>query len=141
MEYNECSMDKKLKCVLLVDDDGTTNFINFRILTKLGIAEKIHTEISGEKALNFLQYYAENNDNNSPELIVLDLKMPVMDGFSVLEYLQIKKFANKDKIKIFVLTTSLYEDDLNSLKRFNVEYISKPLTEKKLLNLLETINN
>jgi CheY-like chemotaxis protein len=134
-------MDKKLKCVLLVDDDGTTNFINYRIITKLNIAEKIHTEINGEKALNFLQYYSENNNNNCPELIILDLKMPVMDGFSVLEYLQIKKFANKDNIKIIVLTTSLYSEDLNSLKRFNVEYITKPLTEKKFLNLIETINN
>jgi CheY-like chemotaxis protein len=133
-------MMKKLKCVLLVDDDGTTNFINYRIITKLSIADKIHTEINGEKALNFLQYYSENNNNNCPELIILDLKMPVMDGFSVLEYLQIKKFANKDKIKIIVLTTSLYSEDLNALKRFNVEYISKPLTEKKFLNLLETIN-
>jgi CheY-like chemotaxis protein len=134
-------MDKKLKCVLLVDDDGTTNFINYRIITKLNIAEKIHTEINGEKALNFLQYYSENNNNNCPELIILDLKMPVMDGFSVLEYLQIKKFANKDNIKIIVLTTSLYSEDLNSLKKFNVEYITKPLTEKKFLNLIETINN
>jgi CheY-like chemotaxis protein len=64
-----------------------------------------------------------------------------MDGFSVLEYLQIKKFANKDNIKIIVLTTSLYSEDLNSLKKFNVEYITKPLTEKKFLNLIETINN
>jgi CheY-like chemotaxis protein len=91
--------------------------------------------------LNFLQYYSENNNNNCPELIILDLKMPVMDGFSVLEYLQIKKFANKDNIKIIVLTTSLYSEDLNSLKKFNVEYITKPLTEKKFLNLIETINN
>jgi CheY-like chemotaxis protein len=132
-------MDKKLKCVLLVDDDGTTNFINFRIVNRLNIAEKIHTEINGEKALNFLQFYAENNNNNCPELIILDLKMPVLDGFGVLEYLQIKKFANKDQVKIIVLTTSLHADDLQSLKRFNVEYIAKPLTEKKFLNLLEYI--
>ena len=132
-------MDKKLKCVLLVDDDGTTNFINYRIIYKLNIAEKIHTEINGEKALNFLQFYSENNNNNCPELIILDLKMPVLDGFGVLEYLQIKKFANKDKVKIIVLTTSMYADDLQSLKRFNVEYIAKPLTEKKFLNLLEDI--
>jgi CheY-like chemotaxis protein len=132
-------MDKKFKCVLLVDDDGTTNFINYRIIYKLDIAEAIHTEVNGEKALNFLQYYSENNNNNCPELIILDLKMPVLDGFGVLEYLQIKKFANKDKVKIIVLTTSIYSDDLNSLKKFNVEYIVKPLTENKLLNLLESI--
>jgi CheY-like chemotaxis protein len=134
-------MDKKLKCVLLVDDDGTTNFINYRIIYKLNIAEKIHTEINGEKALNFLQFYSENNHNNCPELIILDLKMPVLDGFGVLEYLQIKKFANKDRVKIIVLTTSMYAEDLQILKRFNVEYISKPLTERKFLNLLENITN
>jgi CheY-like chemotaxis protein len=129
-------MKKKFNCALLIDDDGTTNFINYRIVNALKLANQIQTEINGEKALNFLQFYAETHQNNSPELILVDLKMPVLDGFEFLQYMQIKKFANKENIKMIVLTTSMYHDDLKLLKKFNVEYIMKPLTERKLAAVL-----
>jgi CheY-like chemotaxis protein len=129
-------MDRKFNCALLIDDDGTTNFINYRIVNGLKLANQIQTEINGEKALNFLQFYAETHQNQSPELILVDLKMPVLDGFEFLQYMQIKKFANKENIKMIVLTTSMYHDDLKQLKKFNVEYIMKPLTERKLAAVL-----
>jgi response regulator of citrate/malate metabolism len=129
-------MDKKFNCALLIDDDGTTNFINYRIVKALNLTDQIQTEINGEKALNFLQFYSETHENNSPELILVDLKMPVLDGFEFLQYLQIKKFANKENIKVIVLTTSMYHDDLKQLKKFRAEYIMKPLTEKKLTSVL-----
>jgi CheY-like chemotaxis protein len=129
-------MDKKINCALLIDDDGTTNFINYRILKKLKISDHIQTEINGEKALNFLQFYAETHDNHAPELIMVDLKMPVLDGFEFLQYLEIKKFSNKEDIKVIVLTTSVYAEDLKQLKKFKVEYIMKPLTEGKLTSVL-----
>src|SRR5438128_895862 len=116
-------MSRKFNCALLIDDDGTTNFINYRIIKKLHITDHIQTEINGEKALNFLQFYAENHENKGPELIMVDLKMPVLDGFEFLQYLQIKKFSNKENIKVIVLTTSMYADDLKQLKKFNVEYL------------------
>jgi CheY-like chemotaxis protein len=131
-------MDRKFNCALLIDDDGTTNFINYRIVNALKLANQIQTEINGEKALNFLQFYAETHQNHSPELILVDLKMPVLDGFEFLQYMQIKKFANKENIKMIVLTTSMYHDDLKQLKKFNVEYIMKPLTERKLAAVLAT---
>src|SRR5436189_6469508 len=125
-------MDRKFNCALLIDDDGTTNFINYRIVRKLKITDQIQTEVNGEKALNFLQFYAENHDNRAPELIIVDLKMPVLNGFEFLEYLNIKQFSNKENIKVIVLTTSMYAEDLKQLKKFNVEYLTKPLTEGKL---------
>ena len=129
-------MERKFNCALLIDDDGTTNFINYRIVKGLKITDHIQTEINGEKALNFLQFYAENHENNAPELIMVDLKMPVLDGFEFLEYLQIKKFSNKENIKVIVLTTSMYADDLKQLKKFKVEYLMKPLTQGKLTSVL-----
>jgi response regulator of citrate/malate metabolism len=129
-------MDKKFNCALLIDDDGTTNFINYRIVKKLNVADQIQTEINGEKALNFLQFYAENHDNNAPELIIVDLKMPILNGFEFLQYLNIKRFANKENIKIIVLTTSMYAEDLKQLRKFNAEYLTKPLTEGKLNSIL-----
>lgn len=127
---------KKLNCVLLIDDDGATNFINYRIVKQLGISDEIHTEYNGEKALNFLQYYAEMHNNIAPELILLDLKMPVLDGYEFLEYLRMKKFANKNKIKVVVLSTTKRQDDLDKLKNYNVTHVEKPLTIEELTNIL-----
>lgn len=123
---------RKLNCALLVDDDGTTNFVNYRLIRNMDITENIHTEYNGEKALNFLQFFAEQHENYAPELILLDLKMPVLDGFEFLEYLSLKRFKNKDRIKVVVLTTSTHREDLEKLGRFNINYMNKPLTEDKL---------
>jgi len=127
---------RKSNCVLLVDDDGTTNFINYRIIKQLDITDEIHTEYNGEKALNYLQYFAEKHNNLGPELILLDLKMPVLDGYEFLEYLRMKKFDNKEKIKVIVLTTSKRKDDLEKLKKFNIQYLNKPLTVNSLSETL-----
>lgn len=127
---------EKVNCVLLVDDDSTTNIVNYKLIKNLNITEEIHTEFNGEKALNYLQYYAERHENVAPELILLDLQMPVLDGYEFLEYLRIKKFVNKDRIKVIVLTNSARKDDLEKLEKFNVNYMPKPLTQEGLIKAL-----
>ena len=127
----------KLNCILLIDDDGTANFINCRIVKKLEISDRIEMVMNGEKALNFIQYYADTNDGECPELIFLDLNMPVLDGFEFLEYFYRKAFSNKEKIKIYILTTSSYQRDMDIIKKYpNLQYIIKPLTEEKLIEVL-----
>ena len=128
---------RKINCVLLVDDDGTTNFINYRLIKQLNITDEIHTEYNGEKALNYLQFYAEEHKNEAPELILLDLKMPVLDGYEFLEYLRMKKFDNKEKVQVVVLTTSTRKDDIDKLKKFNVKVVNKPLTQESLMQALD----
>lgn len=129
---------KQFNCVLLVDDDGTTNFMNYRLIKQLKITPEIHTEYNGEKALNYLQYYAEQHNNHAPELILLDLKMPVLDGYEFLEYLRMKKFDNKNQIKVIVLTTGNRKDEQEKIKALKVSSIPKPLTAEALM---EAINH
>jgi CheY-like chemotaxis protein len=123
---------KKINCVLLVDDDGVTNFINYKIVKQLDITDVIHTEFNGEKALNFIQYYAELHENNAPEIILLDLKMPVLDGYEFLEYLKFKKFDNKNDMQIIALSNQTRPDELARLERFNIKLLPKPLTLEAL---------
>lgn len=123
---------RKINCVLLVDDDGATNFINYRIVKQLDITDEIHTEFNGEKALNYIQYYAELHENKAPEIILLDLKMPVLDGYEFLEYLRFKKFDNKNDIQIFALSNQTRPDELARLEKFNIKLLPKPLTIESL---------
>jgi len=131
-------MAQEFNCVLLIDDDGVTNFINHRLIKKLKITSSIHSAINGNEAIRFLLDYASKNHNNGPELIFLDINMPVLDGFEFLEQFEKLNLKNKDNIKIIVLTTSTHQKDINKIAdHATIGYINKPLTAEKLL---ETLN-
>lgn len=127
----------KLNCALLIDDDGAANYTNFRILKNMDIAERIETAVNGEKALNFIQFFAEQHDGNSPGLILLDLKMPVLDGYEFLEYFFRKNLANIEEVKVIVLSASPGDVNAKLLQKFpSTHYVVKPLTEDKLREVL-----
>jgi response regulator of citrate/malate metabolism len=127
----------KINCVLLIEDDDVTNFVNNRIIKGLKISEKINLAHNGEEAFNFVKNFAMLNDNSGPELILLDLNMPVADGFEFIHAFKELRLSNSEKIKIIVLTTSSHEEDISKIiKDKNIGYINKPLTEDKLLSVL-----
>jgi response regulator of citrate/malate metabolism len=127
----------KINCVLLIEDDQVTNFLNNRIIKGLRISEKINLAHNGKEALNFVKNFALMNLNTGPELILVDLNMPVSDGFEFIYGFKELQLSNSDKIKIIVLTTSDHEEDIGKIIRDkNIGYINKPLTEDKLLSVL-----
>ncbi|WMJ73819.1 response regulator [Cytophagaceae bacterium ABcell3] len=124
---------KKLNCVMLIDDDGVTNFINHRLINRLDVADSIETVINGDEAWQFLQHYTSKNNQNCPELILLDLNMPVMDGFEFLNLFKSFECNNKSQAKVVILTTSTHQKDIKAIvKDKSVGYITKPLTKEKL---------
>jgi CheY-like chemotaxis protein len=126
---------KKIKTVLLIDDDEPTTFINKKIIQSSGLIDTIHTANSGQEALNFLTH--TNNQVNEtliPDLILLDINMPAMDGWEFLtEYKRLKNTAKK-AIVIVMLTTSLNPDDEIKAKDIKEVYgfKNKPLTKQML---------
>jgi CheY-like chemotaxis protein len=128
----------KLNCVLLVDDDKVNNFINTRILKKTGLCDNIKTSLNGEEALLYLTKYCSAYDQNYPELIILDNNMPEMNGIEFLEMFN-KLNQNKNfKLNIVVLTASNDPKDEQKLKELGIQaYLTKPLTEEKLMNVIE----
>lgn len=126
----------KLNCILLVDDDGTTNFLNYRIIKKLDITDNIETAMNGDKAIQFITQYAFHNNNNSPEVILLDLNMPGADGFDFLTAYRKMEIANRTSVKIIVLSTSSHPKDITTIKDEYLGYINKPLTAEKLMAIL-----
>ena len=126
-------MNKQLKRILLVDDSEATNAMNVYLFNRLNAAEQIDVAVNGAEAIDYLTAQDANGEYPRPELIVLDLNMPVMNG---LEFLQAYRELEEDikgGIIIIMLTTSMLESDQKSARGFQsvVGYQSKPLTLDK----------
>ena len=125
-------------CVLLVDDDGVTNFINHRLVKKLNLSTRIESAINGADALNFLKEFALKNENKGPELIFLDVNMPILNGFEFVSYFEKLELKNKEKIQLIMLTSSMHPKVVTKIPEdIKVTYLEKPLTEEKLIDLLK----
>ena len=124
---------EKLPAILLVDHDDTTNFLNEHLLKKLGVADQVRVATNGQQALALLtppSAYA-------PALLLLDVKMPVLDGIGFLEAYQHLPPAQQADTVVVVLTTSVNSGDLARLDQLPIAgVVSKPLTREKVDTLL-----
>lgn len=126
---------KQFKCVLLVDDDVVSNFLNKEILSSIGITNEFHVVTNGEEAINFIN---NNVGSDCPDLIFLDINMPVMDGFQFLE--EFEQFPNqqRERIKIVMLTSSSNKKDIERAYQFPIlGYLNKPLTIADVKSVLD----
>ena len=127
----------KIKCARLIDDDSINNFINERLLKKLNIADTIKVVLNGEEAIKYIHQTC-SAEQPCPELILLDINMPVMDGFEFLKEYKNLDFKNKKSIIIIMLTTSTNPNDTERLNDSGASgYVNKPLTEQKLLDIMK----
>ena len=130
---------RKLERILLIDDDIVNNFLNIRIIENLHLANEIKTFLNGEEAIHYLEWYCVQEGKKCPELILLDLNMPVMDGFEFLNIFNKLKFK-KQHVEIAILTSSQDDRDLKRVKSFGIQYyLNKPLTKENLRNLMDNI--
>lgn len=137
-------MKKRLNCVLLVDDDKGTNFINQMIIKKADIADHIQTVLNGKEALDFItnkgKYEKAGNVFPQPMLTLLDINMPVMDGWEFLEAYHALEENQKGKIIIIMLTTSLNPDDKIRAEEISEVsgFKSKPLSIETVEEIMKT---
>jgi len=126
-------MYQQIKCVLLIDDDTINNFIVSNTLVQLAISEKLEICVDGEEAIQYLKERI-NNPEELPEIIFLDINMPVMDGWEFLN--EFEKFfpSIKKRIDVYMVSSSVYHDDIIRSRGYSFikEFISKPLTKEKL---------
>ena len=130
---------KRIKQVLLVDDNETTNFYNEDVLEESDLFEEIKVLASGTEVLDFFKQL-DNNGEDLPELMFLDVKMPDYDGFEVLEELEELFEERLDNVKICMLTTSNHKRDLEKFEKFinAVDYINKPLKLERVKEIVST---
>jgi CheY-like chemotaxis protein len=124
---------KIVDLVMLVDDNDTDNFISKRIIELTRFSHRVEVCNSGKSALDYLR---QNQDNlvNIPNLIFLDINMPVVDGFVFLYEFDKFPEAVKNKVKIAILSSSDNKRDIDKIVNNNhvINFITKPLTEISL---------
>ena len=129
----------KLKTILLIDDDEATNFMNKRILRKLQIAEQIITKENGQEGLNYLIKADSNNNFPRPELIFLDINMPVMNGWEFLDAYEQLPAEQRGQVIVVMLTTSLnYQDEQLAKEKGLLDgFMSKPLQKEDIIKIVK----
>ncbi|MBD2724321.1 MULTISPECIES: response regulator [Hymenobacter] len=128
---------QKLTCALLVDDDQTTNYLNSLLIKRLNITDRLLVALNGQEALELVKIHCQAASPDCPALILLDVKMPVMDGFQFLAAYDQLPLPEKQAIIIVMLTTSLHPQDVDRVQRLNIAgFLNKPLTRDKLNDVL-----
>jgi len=127
--------------ILLVEDNPNDAELALRSLKKHNLANKILWVKDGAEALDFIFYtgvYADRTGNNIPKVVLLDLKLPKIDGLEVLR--RIKSDEKKKVIPVVILTSSQEEQDrVESYKLGVNSYIVKPVEFEKFVSAIEKL--
>ncbi|WP_318308044.1 response regulator [Flagellimonas crocea] len=118
--------------VLLIEDNETTNYIHKIVLGNIGIVN-VNEALNGLEAFKYLE-------KDCPDIIFLDINMPVMDGWEFLKERETKALCNDAKIAM--LTSSTHPDDKKQAENYKsvIAYIEKPLTKDKIQELKQKIS-
>jgi CheY-like chemotaxis protein len=127
---------QKLSSILLVDDDPITNFLNQRLLEELALTDKLLVALNGKDAMALIEENCAATIG-CPALILLDVNMPVMNGFDFLAAYEQMVAASQSSV-IIMLSTSLHPRDVQRVEALNIAgFLNKPLTKEKVSDILE----
>jgi CheY-like chemotaxis protein len=128
--------DHKLQ-VCVIDDDFIYQFAAKKTIEATGLAEEILSFSNGKEAINYLEEKIAAS-TEVPDVIFLDINMPVMDGWEFLEAYNPMQKSLKKKIIIYIVSSSNSDYDVAYSKKFNCvsDYIIKPVHKEKFEQLL-----
>lgn len=132
-----------LERVLCVDDDPITLMLCKKVIQKSNFSEKIDTAINGEDALKYFDNLISTKatSNYYPQLIFLDLNMPVMNGWEFLDIFSKNQYLKHfSETKVIVLSSTIDPEDIQKSKQYAMvkEFLSKPITSE-ILEILKNI--
>ena len=129
---------KKLKCILLVDDDEFTNSLHKMVIEDVGISRHIEIAETVDLALDLLECPREQ-DCKTPDLIFLDLNIPGMNGWDFLDsYRELKKNSSSKSL-IIILSNSSNPYDKKKAEGYSevAGFRSKPLTDLMIHEIMD----
>lgn len=125
-----------MKNILLVDDDAIFNYLNTKLIQHIGVAGEIHTALNGEEAIRLINEYFQGS-RATPDVILLDLNMPIMDGFGFIDAFRKLPIPGIGKVKIVIVTSSSNPKDMARAKEMGITtYLTKPVLEEDLRKAL-----
>ncbi len=126
--------------ILLAEDNPGDAYLIGAALAKSQISYKVHNVLNGEAVMAFLQQEREYRDAPRPDLILLDLNLPLKHGFEVLK--EIKSSPDLQMIPTIILTSSSSETDiLKSYSLFANCYLIKPADFNEFCDQIEALEN
>jgi len=132
-----------LERVLCVDDDPITLMLCKKVIQKSNFSKEIDTAINGEDALNYFDNLLASGgaSNRYPQLILLDLNMPIMNGWEFLDVFSKNQYLEHfAETKVIVLSSTIDPVDIQKSKQYTmvIEFLSKPITSE-ILEILKNI--
>jgi len=135
-------MSNKLSTAGIIDDDQIYQLVMKRTIEQSGVVGSVLQFYDGEEALN---YFREKQDTPErlPNLILLDINMPFMDGWQFLDEFVKIPFKESYRRTIFIISSSSTSEDINKAKQYSVVsgYHVKPITKDKFEEILQSIEN
>ncbi len=131
----------KYHSVMLIDDNEIDNLINQKMVEAARLSDYIYTHTGAKSAIEFLRNIEQLEKNIVesvlPDVIFLDIDMPLMDGFQFLEEFNKLKDSTIKKCKIIMLTSSINPQDVSKSKKYDAvkKYLNKPLSQESLTEL------
>jgi CheY-like chemotaxis protein len=123
---------------IIIDDNKLDCFIEQKIVINAGISDKISLFLDAGEALEFIKS-SGMNDRREKIVIIVDIQMPLMNGFEFVEAFETLPEDIQNNYLIFMLSSSINENDLNRVRNYKSvkQIISKPLSIKKVAALIE----
>lgn len=129
---------KKIDTICIIDDDEIYQLFTKKAIQKLDISKRTLSFYNGEEAIGHLRDLIQKGEN-IPEIILLDINMPFMDGWQFMdEFLKIKH-SLKQKTTIYIVSSSIAPGDKSRAIGYEeiAGYISKPVEAETLLKIVQ----
>lgn len=128
-------MSKK-KNVLVVDDDTIAHLLSEKVLTSFSWINKIYKAFNGKEGLQILDNYCKGLIS-PPDMILLDLHMPVMDGFQFIQEFQKMKCLQPQEILTVVLSSTINPMEIERVKALGIRHhLTKPISYDNMLSVI-----
>jgi len=126
-----------LKKVFCIDDDPITLMLCKKVMQRVEFAHEIETLQNGVEAVDFFDNQQNSNQENIPELIFIDLNMPIMNGWEFLDIYLKKEYNKKFKTHFIILSSTIDPKDVQKSKSYPmvIDFLSKPITKTMLEEL------